>query len=68
MVLRQMARETGRRPSEIVGLDCDYCAWCLDEALIAREAARTRVQAQMHERTQEVATHQLRVAQMMADG
>jgi hypothetical protein len=35
----------GRRPSNSVGITCEVCAFCLDEALVLRERAALRRQA-----------------------
>lgn len=29
----------GRRPSDLAGIGCDYCAFCFDDALLARRGA-----------------------------
>lgn len=44
-----VAKQTGRAPSEIAGITCDYCAYCFDEALFSREWARNAQQAKAHE-------------------
>lgn len=31
-----VAKETNRAPSQVLGITCEYCAYCLDEALILR--------------------------------
>ena len=37
-----MARLRGVPPSELLGIGCDWCAYCLDEALLVREGARAK--------------------------
>ena len=34
-MLREVAKGTGRAPSDVVGIDCKFCAYCFDEALLA---------------------------------
>lgn len=52
-----MAERRGQRPSEVLGIGCDYCAWCFDEAMyvlevMEREAEATeRLAASEHEAT-----------------
>lgn len=31
-----IAKESRRRPSEIAGITCSFCAYCFDETLFAR--------------------------------
>lgn len=38
-MLQQVAHKGSQRPSELVGINCPYCAYCFDEALMARLAA-----------------------------
>ena len=37
-----MADRAGVRPSDLLGIRCSWCAFCVDEALYARLAARRR--------------------------
>lgn len=37
-----VARLRGVAPSEVLRIGCDWCAYCLDEALLVRESARAR--------------------------
>ena len=37
-----VARLRGVPPSELLGIGCDWCAYCFDEALLVREAARAK--------------------------
>ena len=36
----RVAETTGRAPSEMLGVTCSYCAYCLDEALVVRSMAQ----------------------------
>lgn len=49
--LLSVAKQTGRAPSQIAGIDCAYCAYCFDEALFSREWAQNV--KQLRERDQE---------------
>ena len=40
-----VARLRGIPPSELLGVGCEWCAYCLDEALLVREATRAKRQA-----------------------
>ena len=33
-----VSRLQGKPPSEVLGVGCPWCAYCLDEALLVREA------------------------------
>ena len=52
------ARKTGRRPSEIAGIGCEWCAWCFDEALNERELAAQVAAIRSQEREQEQAAEE----------
>ena len=41
MATAQVAEQRGRAPSELMGITCEYCAYCFDEALIVRKAVLT---------------------------
>lgn len=41
-----MARLRGVAPSEVLGVGCAWCAYCLDEALMVREGAHARRRAE----------------------
>ncbi len=38
MVTAQVAEQRGKPPSELLGITCEFCAYCFDEALIVRRA------------------------------
>jgi hypothetical protein len=40
-------------PSELLSIGCDWCAYCLDEALLVRESAHARKESE--DRKQEAA-------------
>jgi hypothetical protein len=58
-----MAKRTNRRPSEIVGIDCDWCAWCFDDALLYRELAELKIKQDEDEAQKERDTHRRRARQ-----
>ena len=39
-MLAEVAKRTHRAPSEVIGIDCPFCAFCFDEALVTRAAIR----------------------------
>lgn len=61
-MLSQVASRSGRAPSELVGITCDWCAYCFDEALLLREAA---MRAEPEERAPE-APDAAQIAQVRA--
>jgi hypothetical protein len=49
----------GKPPSEVLGIGCEWCAYCLDEALVFRRLAATR---RREKEQQEQAEHDARIA------
>lgn len=45
-MMMEMAKLSGRRPAEVAGIGCEFCAYCFDEACLSltayRENARTQ--------------------------
>ena len=48
-------------------VDCEWCAYCFDEALLVREAAKVRKDSEPEEESDE-AVHERVLARMRADG
>jgi hypothetical protein len=40
-----VARLRGKPPSELLRVGCEWCAYCLDESLLVREAREAKRQA-----------------------
>ena len=38
MATAQVAEQRGKPPSELMGITCEFCAYCFDEALIVRRS------------------------------
>ena len=62
-----VARLRGIPPSELMGVGCDWCAYCLDEALLVREAATAKRGIPDPEADAREAEERVR-KQMQADG
>jgi hypothetical protein len=46
MTLLMLAETSGRRASDLVGITCEYCAYCFDEGLLVRRLAREHLAAE----------------------
>lgn len=52
------------RPSELAGIGCEWCAFCLDEALLARERAKGKRELEELEAEREQARERARLDMM----
>lgn len=59
--LQATAERIGKTPSEVAGITCAYCAYCFDEALIARSVARENREIERRQAEQEIAQHGARM-------
>jgi len=63
-----VARLRGIPPSELLGVGCEWCAYCLDEALLVREATRAKRQIEAPEDAPSEAARERVLNRMKADG
>lgn len=52
-----MAAQRGVSPSTLVGIDCDWCAYCFDESLVYREWAMVNREITADQVQRELAAH-----------
>lgn len=55
--LATVAAQGAVRPSALVGIECEWCAYCLDDALVFRDWAETHRQVTEAQREQEMQAH-----------
>lgn len=56
----------GTRPSKEAGIECDWCAYCLDEALLVRRWERERKETEKARGEQKIAEHQRKAREFSA--
>lgn len=61
-----MAREKRREPSELAGIECEFCAFRFDEALLSREGAQRAIEMDKMQASTDTAGHRAKVNAMVA--